>query len=752
MTDIFAPIEPIQDEYDPAPIAEIIRLRSYSRYLPEARRNETWNEMVDRVLYSPHLGIKKLGKFTPEEIKLIDEEMRNRRGLGSSRAMWVQGTEWWTKPANAPGTYNCFAAETPVLTLEHGILPIRDLVGKATHVLNKLGTWVPVEFKSYGWQKLIQVDLIRGESNGERLTVRATPEHNWITTDGVVVNTQHLKRKSRLLFNPLPKPEITNPVVYNLGVEHGIIFGDGSVAGTKNPWNEERFKVRLCKEKVELLPFFEGRQVIYPPSCKGDPIIFVEMDDFVYFTNNGDLKDFPTTNDTDYLLGFIRGLIATDGGTNKKGYTPVVDITGTHKVCSWIEKNAHKVGFLQCGSIRETHKKGQSSNFGERKESVWEYKFYVGTVTTEDLLRAKHREGFGDGLVNPPVWKVHKVSELLEAEEVFCCEEPETHTFTLSGGLLTGNCTSFVVTDWDTLRNLTDLAMQGCGTGAVIEPEYIRKLPSIKRSIDLEVYGKPGELPKEQRSDHTSVHRTGEGVLLTIGDSREGWADAYTALFELASDSKIKVDHLYITLDMRHVRPEGEQLKGFGGVANPNRLQKSFENAVRLINKAVGRQLTSVEVCLAIDEAASAVVAGNIRRSAGMRQGSSKDEEFAAAKDNLWQDEGDGNWSIDPVRDALRMANHTRVFHHKPSLEECIEAVRKQFYSGEGAIEWAGEAVARGNADVLVTREEKLAFIALYNESRDKARSYLQKKSGATGKVLEHRMGRYGLNPLNLAA
>jgi len=40
------------------------------------------------------------------------------------------------------------------------------------------------------------------------------------------------------------------------------------------------------------------------------------------------------------------------------------------------------------------------------------------------------------------------------------------------------------------------------------------------------------------------------------------------------------------------------------------------------------------------------------------------------------------------------MANHTRVFHHKPALDECIEAVRKQ-YSGEGAIQWAGEAVAR---------------------------------------------------------
>lgn len=79
-----------------------------------------------------------------------------------------------------------------------------------------------------------------------------------------------------------------------------------------------------------------------------------------------------------------------------------------------------------------------------------------------------------------------------------------------------------------------------------------------------------------------------------------------------------------------------------------------------------------------------------MHNSAGMRQGASEDKAFAQAKQNLWQQDEQGNWRIDPKRDALRMANHTRVFHTKPSLEECINAVRSQFYSGEGAIQWAG--------------------------------------------------------------
>ena len=85
--------------------------------------------------------------------------------------------------------------------------------------------------------------------------------------------------------------------------------------------------------------------------------------------------------------------------------------------------------------------------------------------------------------------------------------------------------------------------------------------------------------------------------------------------------------------------------------------------------------------------------------SAGMRQFASSDDLAASAKDNLWQQDAEGNWRIDPERDVLRMANHTRVFHEKPSLQDCVDSVRKQFYSGEGAIQWAGEAKRRAGAD-----------------------------------------------------
>jgi len=135
-----------------------------------------------------------------------------------------------------------------------------------------------------------------------------------------------------------------------------------------------------------------------------------------------------------------------------------------------------------------------------------------------------------------------------------------------------------------------------------------------------------------------------------------------------------------------------------------------------------------------------------VSNSAGMRQFNSTDELGAKAKDNLWQQDEAGNWRIDPDRDSLRMANHTRVFHRKPTETECIDAVRKQFYSGEGAIQWAGEAIARSNADLISGVDEKKAFIRAFQEGTGK--NWLAQKSDEIDeKELNHRLERIGLNP-----
>ena len=311
------------------------------------------------------------------------------------------------------------------------------------------------------------------------------------------------------------------------------------------------------------------------------------------------------------------------------------------------------------------------------------------------------------------------------------------------------NCTSTNLVDWEAFGLMMDLAMMGCGTGAIIEPHLIDRLPVVRNPIEVLSVSDIGLTPAGERQEHTSHTINGDHVTIKVGDTRRGWVDSYQLLLELSSDERFAGRTVQVDVDLSDVRPVGETLKGFGGMANPVKLKDLYARVARLLGKAVGRRLTSVECCLLIDEAAVTIVAGNIRRSAGMRQFAANDLAAAGAKDNLWQQDADGNWRIDPERDALRMANHTRVYHTRPSREVLLEAVTKQFHSGEGAIQFAPEAIARSNADLLSTPELRKEFIEVYcDQGREEAGRWLSLNHGPiAADELEHRLGRYGLNP-----
>ncbi|MCP9805104.1 ribonucleoside-triphosphate reductase, adenosylcobalamin-dependent [Cyanobium sp. T1B-Tous] len=312
------------------------------------------------------------------------------------------------------------------------------------------------------------------------------------------------------------------------------------------------------------------------------------------------------------------------------------------------------------------------------------------------------------------------------------------------------NCTSTNLVDWEAFGLMMDLAMMGCGTGAIIEPHLINRLPVVRNQLSITGVTDIGATPAGQRQEHTSHSISGNSVAIKVGDTRRGWVDSYQLLLNLCSDDRFDATSpIEISVDLSDVRPVGETLKGFGGMANPVKLKDLYGRVAQILNKAQGRQLTSVECCLLIDEAAVTIVAGNIRRSAGMRQFSAEDNSAAGAKENLWQQDSDGNWRIDPERDALRMANHTRVFHSRPSRETVLEAVNKQFQSGEGAIQFAPEAIARSNADLLSTPELRTEFIGIYcDQGREQAGQWLTTHHpDLSAAELEHRLGRYGLNP-----
>eukprot|EP00408_Alexandrium_pacificum_P003634 CAMPEP_0171227688 /NCGR_PEP_ID=MMETSP0790-20130122/37976_1 /TAXON_ID=2925 /ORGANISM="Alexandrium catenella, Strain OF101" /LENGTH=332 /DNA_ID=CAMNT_0011693809 /DNA_START=11 /DNA_END=1006 /DNA_ORIENTATION=+ len=205
------------------------------------------------------------------------------------------------------------------------------------------------------------------------------------------------------------------------------------------------------------------------------------------------------------------------------------------------------------------------------------------------------------------------------------------------------NCTSTEMDDPSAFGLLMDLAMMGCGTGAVIEQRTVEQLPVLHNTLRIGNVVRVGKLLRGREETLIKREAVGDVVEVSVGDSRKGWVDAYQALIDLAYDA--------------------------GGPPEPREAGGGLPAGRRPAVRGARAQADSRRVQPADDEAASCVVAGNIRRSAGIRQFSADDEEASTAKLSLYT-QVDGVWRVDKRREALRMANHTRVFHRRPTPEE----------------------------------------------------------------------------------
>jgi len=695
-----------------APSAETVFYRTYSRRKADGTR-ENFNEAMTRTVND----IARIGKFDAEEHDLVMEQALAQKAFPSGRAFWVAGTDWGKKQENFSGYYNCLHPDTLVQTTD-GLVRIQTLADEydSVKILNGNGRWVEVEFKSYGRQALVPVTF--GQKGGATQMIRSTPNHRWITRRGVVT-TSELRRGDKIAKVYSPKPEASVE-----GIRHGIIYGDGTTQHGK-------FFVDLVGEKAELSRYFDDvRQYQHTRA---------------YADSELDLKAPSYYLDPSYLRGFFQGLIATDGAV---GHSVV--IYGNAELATFVANFSAIAGFTLVSS-RIAARAGEKTNFGERKQDLWAIVLDKDSVDADDLLRSSHRKSFRKGS-EKRWWTVKSIGAEEGPEIVYCTEEPETHSFVLAHGLLTGNCTSTHMEDIQAFGLMIDLAMQGSGTGAVLEQEIVAKLPAVTRKLRLVNVTEVGEKPGDP---NTKCLWDDETLFVRVGDSRKGWRDAYMALlYQATSTRPEKAETCRVYINLSQVRPAGEKLKGFGGTANPIKLETMFRKVIDLITSAHGRQFSTTEACLLIDEAAACIVAGNIRRSAGMRQFGQQDSEAATAKLGLYTQDEQGNWRVDPKKEALRMANHTRCYHSKPSYQEIEDAVRLQFQSGEGAIQYVPEAVARANADILNEEATKRGFLELYNlKGREAAKRYLALAFESVygekpdERELQHRLDRYGLNP-----
>jgi adenosylcobalamin-dependent ribonucleoside-triphosphate reductase len=131
-----------------------------------------------------------------------------------------------------------------------------------------------------------------------------------------------------------------------------------------------------------------------------------------------------------------------------------------------------------------------------------------------------------------------------------------------------------------------------------------------------------------------------------IPDSREGWCDSVAVLLE----SYFFANRNNLEFDYSNIRPSGEPIKGFGGVAAGPGPLIDLHNSLRAqFDGRGGEKISTTDIVDVQNKIGKCVVAGNVRRSAEIALGDANDPDFLDLK----------NWEVNPERMGANGWGHT---------------------------------------------------------------------------------------------
>lgn len=217
------------------------------------------------------------------------------------------------------------------------------------------------------------------------------------------------------------------------------------------------------------------------------------------------------------------------------------------------------------------------------------------------------------------------------------------------------NCSGIVMDNINAFHELFYLLMVGTGVGCRVLKEDVAKLPQF--DIAKKLYHVKTPVPQGTTLERTKVSNYGNSIIITVGDSKEGWCEALTAYLNTMSDDTTKS----ISIDYSYIRPQGAPLKTFGGYASGyTSLKEMFEKLHKIITKESTdgklRPLNVADMCNVVGQN---VVAGGTRRTAELILFSPDDEEMLHAKENL-----------DQEHYFRYMSNNSMYLEDKPTKEE----------------------------------------------------------------------------------
>lgn len=294
--------------------------------------------------------------------------------------------------------HNCFTGGTRFVTA-NGIRQFRDFHdGDIVTVKDKDGVLREATVHKYGQQKMQKVELY---NNNMTRQVICTKNHRWILVDGSV--TTELKEGDVLY----PLQDSTDYSIES--VDDAKAFCMGFIVGDGTDTKQDATQIRLCGEKAKYLPVFEKAGYHQQKSNDGDVYLYkrcAAKQDFL----NGKAWRFMTARHQALVFA---GYYAADGNTNMNRVA-----TADERICLMIEETSALAGYhitSSTESVRDT----------EYKKDSKLYYYYFMTHQSRDTA----------------YWRVRSITPDKHGEvDAWCVEEPVTHSFTLEGGVITGNC------------------------------------------------------------------------------------------------------------------------------------------------------------------------------------------------------------------------------------------------------------------------------------------------------------------------
>jgi len=207
------------------------------------------------------------------------------------------------------------------------------------------------------------------------------------------------------------------------------------------------------------------------------------------------------------------------------------------------------------------------------------------------------------------------------------------------------NCAFLPVDNARSFDEAMYILMCGTGVGFSVEYKYINKLSALPETLEK------------------------SNTVISVGDSKEGWAKAYREFLSLLWAGQIP------QIDVSKVRPAGARLKTMGGRSSgPQPLVNLFDFSVQIFKGALGRQLKPIECHDLMCKIGEVVVVGGVRRSAMISLSNINDIEMAQAKAGNW-------WEKNSQR---ALSNNSVAYSRKPEMQQFIAEWKSLYDSKSG--------------------------------------------------------------------